>query len=518
MRYLLLISTLFSLACYPQGIINNGARIVTTGAAQIYIDGNGLGDYTSQAGGRIDPSIGMIWTMEGDWRNNSANTGFGNDAGTVVLNDANQTIGGTNSTTFYNLTLQGTGTKTQLINTNVGGVTTRTGVLSIGSRIYDLNSFTLTVTNPAIAAVTYGTGYVLSETNAAINPSHMNWYMGTTTGSFVYPFGVAGTQIPFTFNKTTAGSSTVAVSTRATAASDNQPWAGASNVAAVSTMYSAVIGGPGEIPVTIDRWWDIYAAAPVTANCTFSYRGIENTLAVPYNTGNLGAQHWTGSSWDPPVGSAPAVTAGVGNVTANGLSTFSPWILSSLSAPLPIELLDFSGKCNAKSVSLSWITATEKNNDYFIIERSYNGTNYEVAGKVKGAGNSNRSLSYNFTDPVSAPTLYYRLSQVDFNKDPKVCKTIVVQGCDQNEKEISVSNTPDGEIFVAFTTTEETNYIMDLYNVLGQKVRSENVNVKEGYGRKNLETSGLPQAYYLLVIQSLTGDNQKTQRVYVNNN
>src|ERR1044071_1228835 len=155
-RIILVIFSLASIPSFSQGILNNGARIVTSGAAQVYIDGNGNGDYTSQAGGRIDPSAGMIWTMEGDWKNNSANTGFGNDAGTVVLNDAAQTIGGTNSTTFYNLTLSGTGTKTQLINTFVGGVTTRTGVLSVGARIYNLNSFTLTVTNPAIAAVTYG--------------------------------------------------------------------------------------------------------------------------------------------------------------------------------------------------------------------------------------------------------------------------------------------------------------------------------------------------------------------------
>src|SRR5262245_13943080 len=118
-KQLFIIILFFSLYAFPQGMINNGARIVTSGAVQIYIDGNANGDYLSQAGGQIDPSAGMILTMEGDWINNSANTGFGIDAGTVVLSDASQTIGGTNSTTFYNLTLSGTGTKTQLINTFV---------------------------------------------------------------------------------------------------------------------------------------------------------------------------------------------------------------------------------------------------------------------------------------------------------------------------------------------------------------------------------------------------------------
>ena len=166
MKFKITIATLLlSFLGIAQGIKNNGAKIVTTGAAQVYIDGGSAGDYLSQAGGQINPGPGLIWIMEGDWSNNSANTGFGNDNGTVVLNGTNENIGGSTSTTFYNLTLQNASTKTQLINTSVGGVTTRTGILSVGPSVFDLNSFTLTVTNPAITAVTYGGGYVLSETN-----------------------------------------------------------------------------------------------------------------------------------------------------------------------------------------------------------------------------------------------------------------------------------------------------------------------------------------------------------------
>jgi len=519
-RYSIYIGLFFSQLSFSQGILNNGALIVTSGAAQIYIAGNGQGGYTSQAGGQINPSAGMVWTMEGNWFNNSVNTGFGNDNGTVILNGANETIGGSSSTTFYNLTLQGTGTKTQLINTNVGGVTTRTGVLSVGARIYDLNSFTLTVTNPAISAVTYGTGYILSETNLAVNPSTMNWYMGTTTGGFVYPFGVAGTQIPFTFNKTTAGSSTVAVSTRATVASDNQPWEGLSNVAAVSTMFSPVVGGPGEVPVVVDRWWDIYAAAPVTANCTFSYRGIENTLTPPYNTGNLGAQHWNGSGWDPPVGSAPAVSAGVGAVTANGLSTFSPWVLSALSAFLPIDLVDFTAKCNGKTIYLSWITATEKNNDHFTIERSYDGKNFTNIATVKAFGNSNSSKAYNFSDATADvnKTIYYRLLQTDLNGTAKICKIITSESCSGISGGIVIQNTREGQLFVEFSIDNGKEFTVDLIDILGRKVRSEQLYIEKGYNRSVINTSGLPESYYMMLISDITGEIQKSRKVYVNNN
>lgn len=251
---------------FSQGLLNNGARIVFSGAAQMYIAGGTSGGYLSQAAGRIDPSATGIVTIEGDWTNNAGNTGFGSDNGTVVLNGATQSINGTSSTTFYNLTLSGSAgsTKTQNVNTSVGGVTTTNGVLSIGSDIYNLNSNILTIANPAITAVTYGTGYVLSETNLGTNPSIMRWNMNTVTGAHVYPFGVAGTQIPFTFNKTTAGTSTIDVSTRATAASNNLPWE-----SSVSFMYcpnNASSGNNCAIGSVIDRWWQVNNNGAVTAN------------------------------------------------------------------------------------------------------------------------------------------------------------------------------------------------------------------------------------------------------------
>src|SRR5204862_420081 len=151
-----------------QGIINSGAKIVTLGASQIYILGGSNAGYLSTANGIIYPSSGSVFSLEGDWTNNSANSGFGNDAGTVAMTGAAQSINGTASTIFYHLNLLGSGTKSQNVNTGVGGSVIKTGIFSVGNVVYDLNSSTLNVRNPASAAITYGSGYVYSEVNAAI--------------------------------------------------------------------------------------------------------------------------------------------------------------------------------------------------------------------------------------------------------------------------------------------------------------------------------------------------------------
>ncbi|GAB4253656.1 MAG: hypothetical protein Kow0079_09420 [Vicingaceae bacterium] len=83
---------------------------------------------------------------------------------------------------------------------------------------------------------------------------------------------------------------------------------------------------------------------------------------------------------------------------------------------LPITLLSFTGESKNSFNILNWITSTEINNDYFLIERAGDNLVFEVIGKVSGAGNANYNIHYQFTDehPINGNN-YYRLKQVDFD-------------------------------------------------------------------------------------------------------
>ncbi|HLC82360.1 MAG TPA: T9SS type A sorting domain-containing protein [Bacteroidia bacterium] len=88
------------------------------------------------------------------------------------------------------------------------------------------------------------------------------------------------------------------------------------------------------------------------------------------------------------------------------------------SAPLPIQLLSFSAIPESNKVTLKWTTATETNNDYFSVERSLDGINFEQIGVVDGAGNSTTIINYTFSDPNPYHgDSYYRLKQTDFDGD-----------------------------------------------------------------------------------------------------
>lgn len=83
---------------------------------------------------------------------------------------------------------------------------------------------------------------------------------------------------------------------------------------------------------------------------------------------------------------------------------------------LSVKLVSFTAELAQNKVKLNWATGTETDNDYFTIERSANGTDWNEVKTVDGAGNSNSVLNYEAYDesPLTG-TSYYRLKQTDFD-------------------------------------------------------------------------------------------------------
>jgi hypothetical protein len=82
---------------------------------------------------------------------------------------------------------------------------------------------------------------------------------------------------------------------------------------------------------------------------------------------------------------------------------------------LPITLSKFNGKAFEKFNFVCWETSNEVNNDYFILEKSNDGDNYEEMSRINSKGNGNSLTNYSFQDNTTENLVYYRLIQVDFN-------------------------------------------------------------------------------------------------------
>ncbi len=109
---------------------------------------------------------------------------------------------------------------------------------------------------------------------------------------------------------------------------------------------------------------------------------------------------------------------------------------------LPIVLSDFQASITgSQTVQVEWSTFSEKDNDFFTVERSADGKNFEVLTTVEGAGSSNKKLSYSYEDkkPLTGYN-YYRLKQTDFNGDFEYFKIVGVNNSHGQEASLSAKD------------------------------------------------------------------------------
>jgi hypothetical protein len=117
-------------------------------------------------------------------------------------------------------------------------------------------------------------------------------------------------------------------------------------------------------------------------------------------------------------------------------------MLEVMKSDLPIdELISFEGVNLEGYNLLTWSSASEHNNDYYLLERSTDGIDWSVINNQQGAGNSSIKIDYSFRDFTYEPTInYYRLSQVDFDGNSETFKTIVVNNLGKSKQILFLTN------------------------------------------------------------------------------
>ncbi len=171
--------------------------------------------------------------------------------------------------------------------------------------------------------------------------------------------------------------------------------------------------------------------------------------------------------------------------------------INGLNEVLPIELVEFSASCSDKFVELNWLTATERNNDYFVVERSTDGMNWEKVSTVQGQINSDKHHSYQITDYTLLPVVsYYRLKQVDLDGRFSYSNIVSID-CFKNQHELRLMPNPtNGEFYLTGLNEREQITIL---NAVGEEITS--VTAKSITEKMHLEghAAGL---YYIRVMRN----------------
>jgi len=150
-------------------------------------------------------------------------------------------------------------------------------------------------------------------------------------------------------------------------------------------------------------------------------------------------------------------------------------------AALPVRWAGFTAEALGKSAArLSWGTVSESGSDYFLVERSLSGHDFERVGRVAAGGESVLTRNYEFTDNgLEADTYFYRLRQVD--QDGSSAFSEVRRVVLETAEDLYVYPNPVGERLML---SDEVNGTVRIYRndgavVLETKAAGREINVRD---------------------------------------
>lgn len=216
--------------------------------------------------------------------------------------------------------------------------------------------------------------------------------------------------------------------------------------------------------------------------------------------------------------SGGGTTSGAGIILVEGNGTVDPDIITDIGGESgcsmsggccgdpdqcdiaqPVTLSSFQSKSYDNSVVLTWATESEEAFDYFNIEKSLNGADYHSIGNLKGAGDSNARLNYQFIDdnPYYGRS-YYRLTAIDLDGSYEIFRAITANHV-PNHLAVNIYPNPiqNNRLNVNFgLPIDSNNKSISVYNLSGKIIEQYNLQLNNEFIELDLS-----MGIYLLKIQ-----------------
>jgi hypothetical protein len=180
------------------------------------------------------------------------------------------------------------------------------------------------------------------------------------------------------------------------------------------------------------------------------------------------------------------------------------------SIPLPITLISFNGQfINVDDVQMNWITSNEMNMQSYFVERSTDGMNFTAIGELAAKGIGSNRADYSFTDKnVKHNLLYYRLKLKEKSGDESYTKTITLSRSKTVKNFIAPNPVMAGnDVLLTLQSVTDKNLVsIQIYNLQGQLIGTENKTLQNGRNEITLSTNRLTTGIYVV---NVLGDGVK---------
>lgn len=442
-------------------------------------------DITINGSAAVNISGAFGLDVYGSWiKNGSFNAGA---SGTVSFTGTtNQSIGGSSSNTFQNLTINNTGTSGNDIVT-LSQPATVNGALT-------LTDGYLTTTTTNVLTLSSSATATAGSANSFVNGPLIK--QGNT--AFVFPIGKNGKWARLRMSAPTA-SSDFRGEYFNSGYSSLTPLSGLENVSSLEYWQLDRLAGTGNANVRL--YWE---------DATWSQ--ISDCSA----NGDLVVAHWSSGTWND-MGS-PTVIAGctggtapsTGWIQSSSVTTFSPFTFGTRGGanPLPVELVYFSSLCKDEIAYINWTTASETNNDFFTLERSSDGLSFSIVSTIHGSGNSAATSNYEYIDLLDNPSkesiIYYRLKQTDFDGKFKYSDVIATKCLGPLFELVTIMPNPTRSHFTVFYNSPDNRetVLFEVRDMLGRIIQSSESSAKTGGNTMNIDISNTEAGVYYVIIKN----------------
>jgi IgA Peptidase M64/Secretion system C-terminal sorting domain len=187
---------------------------------------------------------------------------------------------------------------------------------------------------------------------------------------------------------------------------------------------------------------------------------------------------------------------------ATGYVFSQTWTITK--GALPLEWLNFEAKREQNHALLIWQTAQEQNVSHFVVERSFDGKNFQRIGTVK-ANNVLTKNDYRFIDnSLIRSATYYRIEQFDKDEKSTFSPIRTLEKSDKFFYKIS-PNPVNDVINITGNTDYNTELKIELYNEIGSKMYDYTLKNIENAYEHSFSISNLPNGAYIVVLNLPNG-------------
>ncbi len=471
-----------------------GTNVIVGGAINNY-GGNSSANIYGGAGGNVNI------TAPGSFSTSNNITTKGGNCGTLSNQNQNGGQGGTITVLASAVSITGgvtlltTGGARMGVGTSVGGAISLTGSGATGGLTLACNITTTGATTNGNITINDGNGIV---TSGGVNDGLTSGLIDCGTANFTKT-GIGNFRIGTTASEVVANTSNVILS------------GGGLQSSGVSGSTETM----GTLKLTANA--NIYFGSTMNSHELHFAATNNNAGGTNWNTQTLFIQGWQGTAGSS--GTAGRIFVGTSATDLTNPQKVSFHIGSNYylgmqlstgeivpSALLPVELIQFNALLKNSTVLINWTTATETNNDYFIVYKSTDGIHFEELQRVKGAGNTTQTKDYSIEDdnPVNGINYYY-LKQIDFNGKEEsfpVKELLYKSGIKSLDLMIFPNPVSNKKISFILTGIDDELIEMDLKDMLGRIYFTDNRIVKNNQVETIDFINEIPSGIYLFTVIS----------------